>query len=208
MKNTIHNLFLACILSMLAFAGFAQQAHEWREGDLIFQTSQSSQSKVIQLATKSAYSHCGVIFSENGQWYVLEAVQPVKRTPLKEWIKRGSNGHYVVKRLKNADEVLTPEVIADMKKEGAAMTGKNYDLAFEWSDDRIYCSELAWKIYNRSTGLEIGKLQKLHEFDLSNDLVKAKLKERYGDKIPLDETVISPASIYNSELLTEVRISE
>jgi hypothetical protein len=31
------------------------------------------------------------------------------------------------------------------------------------------------------------------------------MKERYGDKLPLDEVVISPAAIFNSELLTTVK---
>jgi hypothetical protein len=35
--------------------------------------------------------------------------------------------------------------------------------------------------------------------------VKKKMKERYGNKIPLNEIVISPASIFNSELLVTVK---
>jgi len=92
-----------------------------------------------------------------------------------------------------------------MKKEGEKFKGKNYDLAFEWSDDKIYCSELIWKIYQRSTGIEIGKLEKLSNFDLTNEAVKQKMKERYGDKIPTEEIVISPAAIFDSELLTTVK---
>ena len=79
------------------------------------------------------------------------------------------------------------------------------DLTFEWSDDKIYCSELIWKIYQRATGIEIGKLEKLSDFDLTNEAVKQKMMERYGDKIPTNEIVISPASIFDSELLTTVK---
>ena len=75
---------------------------ELKDGDLIFQTSRSSQSKAIQLATNSKYSHCGIVFKEGDSFYVFEAVQPVKRTPLAEWIARGEKGEFVVKRLKNA----------------------------------------------------------------------------------------------------------
>src|SRR5690606_9405764 len=106
---------------------------------------------------------------------------------------------------KNADEVLTPAVLQKMKKGGQQFNGKNYDLYFEWSDDRIYCSELIWKIYKEATGLEIGKLEKLKDFDLSYAPVKAKMKERYGKNIPMEETVISPASMFDSELLETVR---
>lgn len=71
-----------------------------KEGDIIFQTSLSQQSKAIQLATKSKYSHCGIIFKEGSDFIVLEAVQPVKTTPLNKWIARGEDGKYVIKRLK------------------------------------------------------------------------------------------------------------
>jgi len=179
--------------------------HELREGDLIFQTSLSRQSQAIQLATKSRYSHCGLIYKDGKDYYVFEAIQPVKRTPLDKWIARGKDGKYVIKRLKNADQVLTPATLAKMKQIGDKFKGKNYDLTFEWSDDKIYCSELIWKIYQRATGLEIGKLEKLSDFDLTNEAVKLKMKERYGDKIPMNEIVISPVAIFDSELLKTVK---
>jgi hypothetical protein len=178
---------------------------EIKNGDLIFQTSLSGQSKAIQLATKSKYSHCGIIYRENGQYYVFEAVQPVKTTPLDRWIARGKDGHYAIKRLKNADQVLTSETLQKMKLEGEKLRGKNYDLAFGWSDDKIYCSELIWKIYQRATGLEIGQLGKLSDFDLTNEVVQQKIKERYGNKIPLDETVVSPNAIFDSKLLETIK---
>ncbi|UIR54598.1 YiiX family permuted papain-like enzyme [Sphingobacterium sp. SRCM116780] len=176
----------------------------FQSGDMIFQSSVSAQCKAIQLATHSPYSHCGLIFTEGEKSYVLEAVQPVTITALQDWIERGKDKHFVVKRLKNADKVLTTATVSKMKKIGKEFLGKNYDATFEWSDDRIYCSELIWKIYQRATGLSIGKLEKLGDFDLSSSEVKAKLKERYGDKIPLEEIVISPVSIFKSDLLVTV----
>ena len=178
--------------------------NEIKSGDLIFQTSLSGQSKAIQLATNSKYSHCGIIYKENGKFYVFEAIQPVKTTPHDKWISRGKDSHYVIKRLKNADEILTKETLQKMKNEGEKFKGKNYDLTFEWSDDKIYCSELIWKIYKRSTGIEIGKLEKLSAFDLTNEAVKKKMKERYGDKIPMEEVVISPKAIFESKLLITI----
>ena len=176
-----------------------------KNGDLIFQTSLSQQSLAIQLATKSKYSHCGLIFKDQDKLYVFEAVQPVKRTPLDNWIARGQDAKYVIKRLKNADEVLTPQTLQKLKVEGEKLSGKNYDLTFEWSDEKIYCSELIWKIYKRATGIEIGKLEKISDFDLTNPAVKKKMRERYGNKIPTDEIVISPAAIFDSPLLMTVK---
>ncbi len=174
------------------------------EGDILFQISTSGQGKAIQLATHSQYSHCGILFKEKNKWMVFEGVQPVKSTPLAKWIDRGENNHYVIKRYKKAMELLTPEVKSNMKTEAKKFIGKNYDLTFEWSDDRIYCSELVYKIYNRGAGISIGTLQELQDFDLSHPIVLQKLKERYGNKIPLHETVISPGAIFNDTSLIEV----
>ena len=85
--------------------------------------------------------------------------------------------------------------------------GRLYDLYFEWSDERIYCSELVWKMYRHASGLEIGTLQKLRELDLTDPAVKAKMRERYGKDIPLEERMISPAAMYESELLKSVNVA-
>lgn len=199
--NAFRYLFILFLLFNTITASAAIE-----DGDLIFQTSLSRQSKAIQLATHSKYSHCGIIYKINNNLYVFEAIQPVKLTPLKEWIKRGQGGHYVIKRLKNAKQVLSPAVIAKMKKAGEAFSGKNYDLTFEWSDDKIYCSELIWKIYQRGAGVEIGKVQKLSEFDLSAPEIKKIMKERYGNNVPFQEKVISPAAIFESNLLITVEM--
>ncbi len=175
-----------------------------RNGDIIFQTSTSGQSKAIQSATNSRYSHMGIIYRDNGQYFVYEAVEPVTLTPLKEWIDRGEKGHYVIKRLKNADKVLTPDVVAKMKQAGKQFKGKPYDIYFEWSDDKIYCSELVWKIYKQAAGIEIGELQRLSDFNLADDIVQTKMKERYGDNIPMDEKVISPAAMFRSDQLITI----
>ncbi len=175
-----------------------------RSGDIIFQTSTSRQSQAIQLATDSRYSHMGIIYEIDGQFFVYEAIQPVKLTPLESWIKRGEDGHYVVKRLKDADKVLTKETLTKMKQAGDKHLGKDYDIYFEWSDKRIYCSELVWKIYKEAADLEIGEPGKLSDFDLSHAIVQKTMQERYGEHIPVDERVISPAAMFNSDKLITI----
>lgn len=178
---------------------------EIKDGDIIFQTSRSSQSQAIQLATDSKYSHMGIIYKEAGQYFVFEAVQPVTLTPFAEWTNRGEDGHYVIKRLKNANQLLTPSVLEELKRIGDRFKGKPYDIYFEWSDDRIYCSELVWKMYKEAIDVEIGELEQLADFDLTSDIVQAKMAERYGSNIPMNEKVISPAAMFNSENLITVR---
>jgi hypothetical protein len=67
----------------------------------------------------------------------------------------------------------------------------------------VHCSELVWKLY-RDAGVELAALQRLRDFDLSHPIVRAKLTERYGQKLPLDEPVISPAALFESSVLERV----
>ena len=84
------------------------------------------------------------------------------------------------------------------------MVGKKYDIYFGWSDERIYCSELVWKIYNEALGIEIGPLKKMKDFDLTHERVKEIMEKRYGKNIPLDETVVSPGDIFDSDKLVTI----
>ncbi len=177
----------------------------FKSGDIIFQTTTGGQSLAIKLATKSIYTHVGLVFYENNIPLVYEAVQPVKKTPLMEWIKKGVDGHYVVKRIIGADSILSPDRLNQLQVRFYAFINKNYDLYFGWSDEKMYCSELVWKLYKSTTGLEIGRLQKLSDFDLTSQEVKQKLKERYGTNIPYNEVVISPQSIFDSNLLVTIK---
>jgi hypothetical protein len=175
-----------------------------QEGDLIFQTSRSAQSLAIQRATGSEYSHMGVVFMRAGRPFVLEANATVRYTELEQWIDRGEGGRFVVKRLKDAKTLLTDEGKQKLRDVARSLEGRKYDLTFEWSDDRIYCSELAWKLFDRALGVHIGELQRLRDFNLSDPAVRSKLSERFGDRVPLDEPVISPVGMFRSPLLVTV----
>lgn len=198
-------LFIAAVAASAAIVGCAGAADApLRDGDIIFHTSRSAQSAAIQRATHSRYSHMGLILHRDGKPFVFEAVSTVKFTPLAQWIARGEGGRYVVKRWREADARLDAAGIAKLRARAQALAGKRYDLTFEWSDDRIYCSELVWKAYERAFSVRIGETQRLIDFDLTDPAVKAKLRERYGDAVPLRETVISPQAMFDSALLTTV----
>jgi hypothetical protein len=174
------------------------------DGDLIFHTSRSAQSAAIQRATHSAYSHMGVVFIRRGKPFVFEAVSTVRFTPLEAWVARGNGGHFVLKRLRDSKSLLDRTGVEKLTAVAQTFRGRRYDLTFEWSDERIYCSELAWKLYDRALGVRIGALQKLRDFDLQDPVVRKKLRERYGSRLPLDEPVISPSSMFDSDLLVTV----
>ena len=176
----------------------------FQNGDIIFQTSESQQCEAVRIATNSKFSHCGIIFIDNGKTYVYEAVQPVKITPLADWITHGRDAKYVVKRLKNSENKLTIEQLEGMKKYGANQLNKNYDIYFGWSDSEIYCSELVWKIYKNGANIELCKTKELKDFNIEHPLVQSIMKQRYGTTIPYHEKVVAPSQLHDSELLETV----
>ncbi len=186
---------MVCLSLLLSATAFA---YEPEAGDIVFHTSRSAQSKAVQAATKSPYSHMGIVLFRDGKAVVFEAVQPVKYTPLKQWLDRGQGRRYVAKRLK---QPLSAASVRKLHQAAERYEGKAYDLTFEWSDERLYCSELVWKMYKAAADIELAPLARLGSFDLDAPAVKAKLKERYGDNVPLDEPVVSPAAIFESRAL-------
>lgn len=175
-----------------------------QEGDIIFHTSSSVQSLAIQQATGSRYSHMGIILLRDGKPYVFEAAATVKYTPLTSWIDRGEKKQFVVKRLRNAGQIITPSALLKLHQQAKNFADEPYDARFSWSDEKLYCSELVWKIYDRALGIKIGELQKVREFNLNSPAVKQKLSERYGTPIPWDTSVISPKAMFESPLLVTV----
>lgn len=197
MKKSIITLI---VLSITLFFLNFKENNPYQDGDVIFQTTSGKTGKAIQLATHSIYNHCGILFFENNEWIVYEAVQPVKKTSLKEFNARGKG---TVKRLTNNS--LSKDKIDKLKTLFKTYENKDYDEAFNWSDEQIYCSELVYKLYNNALHIELCKPRKLSDFDLNNPLVKEKLNEKYGNKIPLNEPMVSPEDIFGSELLSIVK---
>lgn len=191
--------------SFLAAAGLPDEAL-LREGDIIFHESRSEQATAIKHATGSRYTHVGILVRHGGKMRVLEAVQPVKISSLEAFVSRSVGGHFVIKRLRESDRIITPGVMEKIRKIGMSMLGKNYDYFFEWNDRRIYCTELVWKMYKGAAGIEVGALEKLGDFDLSHPTVKRLMARRYGNRVPLREPVISPSSMYESPLLETVYV--
>ena len=202
--GAIMRILILLAIIVLSYSCEAPTEYEPRNGDVIFHTSQSSQSLAVQKATNSPYSHMGIVYVRDGKPVVYEAVEPVKLTPLDAWIRRGERGRFVVKRLIDADRLLTPDALERMREAGKAFEGKPYDLYFEWSDERVYCSELVWKIFKRALDIEVGALQTMRAFDLSDPVVQAKIRERWAGQPPLDERVISPAAMFTSNMLETV----
>lgn len=161
---------------------------ELRTGDVVFQTSRSRQSAAIQRATRSPWSHVGIVERTPKGIFVLEAIQPVSRTPWARWRNRGDGARVRVMRPRALDAAAVAKVVAAAKK----FLGRPYDPYFRWDDGAIYCSELVTKAFSAGAGVELGKRQSVGE--LAIDGLEAELQRRFG-RIPSDLVLVSPASI-------------
>ncbi|MCP3059382.1 YiiX family permuted papain-like enzyme [Myxococcus sp. K38C18041901] len=167
-------------------------------GDIVLHTSRSRQSQAIQAATHSPLSHVGLVEVTQKGTFVVEAVQPVQRVPFAKWKARGVKGHILVLRAEDVDAETKQRVLTAAKTH----LGKPYDWRFGWSDDAMYCSELVRKAYAQGAGVEYGEMQTLGSLDVAG--LEKQMRERYGDKVPLELTLITPASLARDTRLSVV----
>jgi hypothetical protein len=167
----------AAVLCVLLGAGTATAEPglpPLQDGDLVFQTSQSSQSAAILAATGHPFTHMGLIRLDPTGPVVIEAQAGVIETPLAEWIARGAGGQVAIYR----DADLTPDAAETVLRAAGGLLGRPYDPFFRMGDEAIYCSELAWLAY-AAAGVEIGRVERLGDLDLGDGEVQALIASRW-----------------------------
>jgi hypothetical protein len=165
-------------------------AYQPQEGDLVFQSLPNSELVVmIEGATQSPWSHVGMVVKEGDDWYVYEAIGPVKKTPLVEYVKRSRGGACAVYRLKEKFQKNIPQMIKASKK----YKGRPYDSRYRMDDELIYCSELVYKSYKDATGKGLGKLVSLGELNWKP--YEKSIRKLEGGPPPLDRKMITPRDL-------------
>ena len=176
----------------------------FKNGDVLFQVSTGPLMLPLQSATASRWTHCGVVWTKkNGDVIVVEANSGVEMTPINDWIASGENGKYLHMRIKNGSGSLTKEQEDAMFNRMKSMKGKPYDTKYMWSDEKYYCSELVWKVY-QAAGIELCSPKKIKEYELGSAEVIAAMEKKWGSKIPMEEPAVSPGLIADSPLLVKI----
>lgn len=204
----VFGIFSTLLISFavaLGIKGENRNPYDLKTGDLVFQEGFSEQAIAIKAATGSRWTHVGIIYSKDDELVVIEAVQPVKITSLKRFVARNPESFYAM-RLKNREQVFTKEALAKADTYLNETIGKNYDVKFQWSDDRIYCSELVWKVYKEAANIDLCEPRKMKSLNLKHPQVELIIKKRYGsvDALPLEELIVPPSDLAESKLLIEV----
>jgi hypothetical protein len=204
MKKTFMMLGIILLLIALPFSSIVTETltsqtepiKDIREGDVIFQTSQSQQSPLIQIATQSTISHCGIIIIKDGKPYVLETLKTLVLTPLDKFIARGKDGKYWLKR-SNKENI---------KIKYGSYLGKPYDLAFKFDNDKFYCSELIYDIYKNQLGIELCEPQKVSDYLILGTgkipQIEKAMKKR---GIAKDQYAVAPVDVFESVYLKDVK---
>ena len=167
-----------------------------REGDVIFQTSQSQQSPLIKIGTRSTITHCGVIVMRNGKPFVLETLKTLQLTPLDKFVARGKDGKYWLKR----------PTKDDIRIKYAHYLGLPYDKAFKFDNGKFYCSELIYDIYKNQLGIELCEPKTVGDYLIlgigNYPKLKHEMKER---KITMEQHAVAPVDVFKSKYLKRVK---
>jgi hypothetical protein len=185
-------------LSVSAPARAAEPLPE--NGDIVLETSRSQQSAAIQWASRSRWSHVGIVERDGDRVAVIEALGTVSRTPWQAWTRRARRGGpTLVLRAREVPSARRAAAVAEARR----FLGRRYDARFGWGDDRIYCSELVVKAYQRGAGVTLGRMERLGDLRLTG--IERALELRWGGPIPRDLRLVTPASIAADPQLAPVR---
>jgi hypothetical protein len=179
-------------------------AYQPMTGDIVLQEEKSGQARAVKLATGSRFSHCGVVVIENGTPFVLEAIQPVTKTLLSTWKRRGVHGIFCAMRLKPGKPTPRPLTAETLLTYFEKQAGKNYDGRFQWGDEELYCSELVWKAYEAAAGFRLCEPRAFKEYALEHASVQHLISERYGSTFNPEEKAVSPEDLFRSPYLHQV----
>jgi len=154
------------------------------------QDLESPSSEAIKIASDSPYSHCGIVSVEEGSIYVIEAVGPVRKIPLDDWIENGG-GRFTAMRLKEGIPVAAVPA-------AERYLGLPYDRLYEWDDNKLYCSELVYKAFEDGCGIELCQLRFFESYNI--EPVNRAVIQRYG-YVPAGQMVVTPGDLAGSALL-------
>lgn len=182
------------VATLVPYVRFRQYSPE--AGDMIFQSLPRNELVVaIEGATNSPYSHCGIVVKREGKWSVLEAIGPVKYTPLYRWVNQGRKSNFAVFRLKAPHRALIPAFL----EKAAQYKGRPYDSHYDMDDEKIYCSELLFKAFRDASGKQLAETEKLGSLNWKP--YEQTIRRLEDGNLPLEREMVTPARIVESPMV-------
>ena len=160
------SLILRSILvTLMFFMNGCNDKYNPKEGDLLFQNLDcgplcESIENVEEGINGSKISHVGILIKgTDNNWYVAEALDKVKITPLNEFLYRSKdasgNPKVIVGRIKDKYSSYT----SGFKNRLQALYNKPYDDEFKIGNNKFYCCELVYEVFQNKEGKHLFKLK-------------------------------------------------
>lgn len=195
---------LVCLLALIACSGCGdgnvRGDYVPQVGDVLFQSLPHNELiDAIEGASKSPYSHCGIVVKRGDAWLVLEANGPgVREIGLDRWIRQGRGAGFATYRFAAKYAPQIDSIIGAARK----FIGKPYDIHYDLDDGKIYCSELIYKAFLDATGEELGTIRKLGDLDWKPH--EAIIRKIENGGLPLERRMITPGDMAAAKQLQPV----
>ena len=199
-------MWLMYLLTSLAYS------MTYQVGDIIMQRDAfKGGGGAIQMMTLSPYNHVGIVVERGGKKYVAEAIGRVTYTPVEQYIRRGE-GYKVLR----SSTDLTPKQKRQILSAVHKYKGKRYDASVSWSDEKMYCSELVFKVYE-DVGIQLKRTRPMWLHFFAPFVPMAKLMSKFSwvpvpklyrtgvQSANLTDTVVTPGEIARSWKLKSIR---
>ncbi len=216
----IKRLLVLLILAAIVAAGFGYvwlrftalkpgELAEFQDGDLVFQTRNSSQALPIIIATQSLYTHVGIVkqVAKFGP-LIVEATNPVRETPMDEWLRQGIGSRVTVKRMRG----MIPATATRILEAARPYYGKPDDSLFRFDNENIYGSELVFAAYQAGARVNLGRVQRVMELNLDNFVVRKLFELRWQNHPlcqapPTDNYTVCADLLLRQEVMTPASIA-
>jgi len=195
-KGAIISLASVAVVALISllFLWWPVSESRLHDGDIVFRGTNWG----VATLTASKWTHCGVVFKENGQWIVYDAVgKRSKPKTLKEW-KRFPYIYRVVR----PKTPLSEQQLKKAKRYLKNNWNKYYDNSYCWTDNKQYCSELVWKSYH-AAGVDLTEPRKVNSFLVYKILPEKAIKKIIKQKgFSIEDPMVPPCDLVHS---TKVR---
>lgn len=138
-----------------------------KNGDLLFQSLDCGPlCEQIEASLQTPYSHLGIVYIDATGIKVIESTKRTQITPLDAWLRQGRGRGADLFRLRSSQQ--QPGYGEAIVNAAMKFLGRDYDDDWEWSDDKLYCSEMVWKSFFNGLKLRLSSPK-----DYYDELAKA-----------------------------------
>lgn len=213
---TLGSAVVAVLLGayLVASATTVRDPVEWKNGDLVVQDAKVGQVLPVFENDGTGLTHIGIVEKRPEGAFVIESVDAVRETPMKEFLARGKGRGFAVYRVSNLDEKQTANVVAAAKRQ----LGKPSDMFLRRNWEQLYSSELVKLAYD-DIGVDLGRTQRLGTIGKDVTPVKAQFTRNWSTHpdcrrrnldreacwaLVAKQDVITPSSIVSDSRATKI----